>query len=58
MLQRLHVLEQDVLFYLSRLGLCGFFIAVVRLFAFSDLVLTFQRFTRVITACSCRTDDA
>jgi len=47
----MHVVEQDVLFYLSLLGLCGFFIAVLGLFTFSDLVLAFQRFTPVSIAC-------
>jgi len=47
----MHVVEQDVLFYLSRLDLCGFFIAVLRLFTLSDLVLAFQRFTPASIAC-------
>jgi len=52
-LQRLHVVEQDVLvlFYLSRLDLRVFFIAVLRLLTFSDLVLAFQRFAPVSIAC-------
>jgi len=40
-----------VLFYLSRLGLRSFFIAVLRLFTFSELVLAFLRFTPVSIAC-------
>ena len=47
----MHVIERNVLFYLPRLGLCVFFIRVLRLFTFSDLVLALQRFTPVRIAC-------
>ena len=47
----MHVVEQDILFYLWQLGLCISFIAVLRLFTFSYLVLAFQRFTPVSIAC-------
>jgi len=40
-----------VLFYLSQLGLHVFFIAVLRLFTFSDLVLAFPHFTPVSIGC-------
>jgi len=46
----MRVVEQDVLFYLSRLDLRGFFIADLRLFTFSDLALAFQGFTPVSIA--------
>jgi len=46
----MHVVDQNV-FYLSRLGQCVLFIAILRLFTFSDLVLAFQRFTPVSIAC-------
>jgi len=50
------VVEQDVLFYLSRLGLCVFFIEVLRLFTFSDLVSAFSHLFALLAGD--RTDDA
>ena len=50
----MRVVGQDVLFSLSRLGLCVFFIAVLRLFTFSDRALDYKRSTPVSIACRCK----